>query len=259
VARVNRLLKPDGPLVLGVLGLATILGLWQLLASTGAINTFIASSPERVVREFGVLWSSGQLTAALEASGTEFAIALGLSLAVGCFVGVAMYASSLVDVALDPLVWFVYSAPLVTLYPLLIIWFGLGRPAAIATGFLLGVVPIAVNTKAGLQSTDRHLLRAVYAFGASERFALVHVIVPYSLPLIVAGIRLAVGRVMIGVVVGEMFGANQGFGYLIAYYGSVVKATDVMVALCTLVVAGIVITQSVWLVEQWCGRWRLRT
>jgi len=258
VARVVKVLRLDGPFVLGTLGLIGIVALWQVLVWTGAINPFIASSPERVVREFGVLWSSGQLTSALGASGIEFAVALGLSLAVGCIAGVAMYASTAVEFAFDPIVWFVYSAPIVTLYPLLIIWFGLGRPAAIATGFLLGVVPIVVNTRAGLQSTDRHLLRAVRSFGASERFALLHVVVPHSLPLIVAGVRLAVGRVMIGVVVGEMFGANQGFGYLIAYYGSVVKATDVMVALCTLVVAGIAITQTVWLFEQWCGRWRVR-
>jgi NitT/TauT family transport system permease protein len=260
VARVvKNLFRLDGPLVLGVLGLAGIIALWQLLVWSGAVNPFIASSPDRVVREFGVLWSSQQLTMALQASGTEFVIALALALVIGCTVGVAMYASSVSESAVDPLVWFVYSAPIVTLYPLLIIWFGLGRPAAIATGFLLGVVPIVVNTKAGLQSTDRQLLRAVRSFGASKRFALLHVVLPYSVPLIVAGIRLAVGRVMIGVVVGEMFGANQGFGYLIAYYGSVVKATDVMVALCTLVVAGIAITQTVWLVEQWCSRWRVRT
>jgi NitT/TauT family transport system permease protein len=244
---------------LGALGLAVIVALWQVLVWAGAVNPFVASSPERVVREFGALWSSGQLVSALRASGLEFAAALAISLGLGWALGVAMYASRVVEYALDPIVWFTYSAPIVTLYPLLIIWFGLGRPAAIATGVLLGVVPIVVNTKAGLQSTDRHLLRAVQSFGASARFTLLQVVVPFSLPLIVAGIRLAVGRVIIGVVVGEMFGGNQGFGYLIAYYGSVVKATDVMVSLCTLVVAGIAITQAVRLVEQWCGRWRTQS
>jgi ABC-type nitrate/sulfonate/bicarbonate transport system permease component len=259
VASLKGLFRLDGPLVLGTLGLVLIIALWQLLASTGIIDPIVASSPDRVAREFGALWSSGQLTSALEASGTEFAVALGLSLVIGCFVGVVMYASKAAEFALDPLVWFTYTAPLVTLYPLMIIWFGLGRPAAIATAFILGVVPIIVNTKAGLESTDRHLLRAVQSFGATHRFALTHVVVPYSLPMIVAGIRLAVGRVMIGVVVGEMFGANRGFGYLIAYYGSLIRTTDVMVALCALVAAGIAITQAVWVLERWCGRWRTGT
>lgn len=246
----------DGPVVLGTLGVLAILGLWQLLSATGTINPIVASSPVRLFEGFGPQWRSGQLGDAFAASGLEFAVALVLSLAVGALAGWAMYASRLVEFALDPIMWFVYSAPVVTLYPVLIIWFGLGRPAAIATGFLLGVVPVAVNTKAGLESTDRLLIRAARAFGASNGYVLRHVVLPYSVPIVMAGIRLAVGRVMIGVVVGEMFGANQGFGYLIAYYGSLLRTTDVMVALCTLVVAGIAITQAVRLLEAWCSRWR---
>lgn len=251
-----KLLRPDGPAVLGAAGLLAIVVLWQLLASLGVIDPLVASSPERIARAFGTQWSSGALISAIGASGLEFGVALAISLVIGCVAGVVMYSSKVAEFALDPIVWFSYTAPLVTLYPLMIIWFGLGRPAAIATGIILGVVPIVVNTKAGLESTDRHLLRAVRSFGANNAFALTHVIVPYSLPMIVAGIRLAVGRVMIGVVVGEMFGANRGFGYLIAYYGSLIRTTDVMVALTVLVAAGIAITQGVWMLERWCGRWR---
>jgi NitT/TauT family transport system permease protein len=168
-----------------------------------------------------------------------------------------MYASKITEFALDPIVWFVYSAPVVALYPILIIWFGLGRPAAIATGFLLGVVPVVVNTKAGLESTDRLLIRAARAFGASDGYVIRHVIIPYSVPVIMAGVRQAVGRVLIGVIVGEVFGSSQGFGYMIAYYGSLLRTTDVLVSLCALVIAGIAITQGVRFLEAWCGRWRV--
>jgi ABC-type nitrate/sulfonate/bicarbonate transport system permease component len=248
----------DGPVVLGTVGILAILAVWQLLASTGAINPVVASSPARVLAEFGPLWASGQLTDALEATGTEFVIATAISLVFGVAIGLVMYVSRFMEYALDPIVWFVYSAPIVTLYPILIIWFGLGRPAAIATGVLLGIVPVIINTKAGLDSTDRSLTRAARAFGASERFVISNVVVPYSIPIIMAGVRLAVGRVIIGVIVGEVFGANKGFGYLIAYYGSLLKTTDVLVSLCVLVVAGIAITQAVRMLEDWCGRWRVR-
>jgi ABC-type nitrate/sulfonate/bicarbonate transport system permease component len=249
----------DGPVVLGSAGVLAILATWQLLASLGAINPVVASSPLRVFAEFGPLWQSGQLTDALAASGFEFVIATAISLVAGVAFGLAMYASRFAEYAFDPIVWFVYSAPIATLYPVLIIWFGLGRPAAIATGVLLGIVPVIINTKAGLESTDRALMRAARAFGASETFVIRHVVVPYSVPIIMAGIRLAVGRVIIGVIVGEVFGANKGFGYLIVYYGSLLKTTDVLVALCVLVLAGIAITQSVRVLEDWCGRWRVRT
>jgi ABC-type nitrate/sulfonate/bicarbonate transport system permease component len=248
----------DGPVVLGAVGILAIFGAWQLLASTGAINPVVASSPARVLAEFGPLWASGQLTDALAATGIEFVVATAISLVFGVAIGLLMYVSRFMEYALDPIVWFVYSAPIVTLYPILIIWFGLGRPAAIATGVLLGIVPVIINTKAGLESTDRSLTRAARAFGASDRFVIWNVVVPYSIPIIMAGVRLAVGRVIIGVIVGEVFGANKGFGYLIVYYGSLLKTTDVLVSLCVLVFAGIAITQAVRVLEDWCGRWRVR-
>ena len=147
----------DGPVVLGTAGILAIFGVWQVLASTGAINPVVASSPSRVFAEFGPLWQSGQLTDALGASGFEFLVATAISLVFGAAIGLVMYVSRFMEYALDPIVWFVYSAPIVTLYPILIIWFGLGRPAAIATGVLLGIVPVIINTKAGLESTDRLL------------------------------------------------------------------------------------------------------
>jgi ABC-type nitrate/sulfonate/bicarbonate transport system permease component len=251
--------RPNGPIVLGTIGIAAILGIWQILASTGIINPVIASSPARVFAEFGPLWENGQLASALLASGGEFAIALAISLALGVGFGLVMYSNRVAEYALDPVIWFVYSAPVVTLYPLFIIWFGLGAPAAIATAVILAFVPVAINTKAGLESTDRLLVRVARAFGASDRYVIWHVVVPYSIPLMMAGIRLAVGRVIIGVIVGEVFGSNKGFGYLISYYGSSLKTTDVLVSLCVLVVAGIAITQAVRILEDWCGRWRLQS
>jgi ABC-type nitrate/sulfonate/bicarbonate transport system permease component len=257
--RSSNLFRLDGPVVLGTVGVLAIFAIWQLLASTGTINPVVASSPLRVFAEFGPLWQTGQLTDALEASGFEFVVATAISLVFGVMIGLAMYVSRFAEYALDPIVWFTYSAPIVTLYPVLIIWFGLGRPAAIATGVLLGIVPVIINTKAGLESTDRALTRAARAFGASETFVIWNVVVPYSIPIIMAGIRLAVGRLIIGVIVGEVFGANKGFGYLIVYYGSLLKTTDVLVSLCVLVLAGIAITQAVRVLEDWCGRWRVRT
>lgn len=253
---IAKAFRPDGPVVLGTAGVVAIFAVWQFLAWTGAINPVVASSPLLVAHEFGPLWASGQLAAALSASGFEFAVALGLSLVVGGLIGLLMQSSKVSEFALDPIVWFAYSAPLVALYPIFIIWFGLGRPAAIATGFLLGVAPIAINTKAGLESTERLLIRAAVAFGASKGYVLRHVVLPYSVPIIMAGVRLAVGRVIIGVIVGEMFGGNQGFGYMIAYYGGLIRTTDLMVALCTLVVAGIAVSQCARALEAWCSRWR---
>jgi ABC-type nitrate/sulfonate/bicarbonate transport system permease component len=256
LAPVTAAFKPDGPVVLGAAGVVSILALWQALAWTGAINPVVASSPLLVAHEFVPLWTSGQLASALGASGFEFAVALALSLVAGGLLGLAMHAGKVAEFALDPIVWFAYSAPLVALYPIFIIWFGLGRPAAIATGFLLGVAPIAINTKAGLESTERLLIRAAVAFGASKGYVLRYVVLPYSVPIVMAGVRLAIGRVIIGVIVGEMFGGNQGFGYMIAYYGGLLRTTDLMVALCTLVIAGIAISQCARGLEAWCSRWR---
>ena len=140
------------------------------------------------------------------------------------------------EYALDPFLWFLYSAPLIAFYPIFVLWFGLGVPTVIAMTFLLSVTQIAASTLSGFKNVNPGLIRAARSFGATERDLLWKVVLPASVPMVIAGLRLGIGRALMGVVVGELFGATAGLGYSIAYYGSLLKTTDMIASLVVVVV-----------------------
>src|SRR5207237_7880500 len=118
-----------------------------------------------------------------------------------------------VEYALEPFLWFLYSAPLIAFYPIFVLWFGLGVPTVIAITFLLSVTQITASTLSGIQNVNPGLLRAARSFGATERDLLWKVVLPASVPMVIAVLRLGIGCVLMGVVVGVLFGATAGLGY----------------------------------------------
>jgi NitT/TauT family transport system permease protein len=180
----------------------------------------------------------------------------GLATVVGITVGLAMGAWKWVESALDPFVWTLYVTPLVALQPLLVAWVGFGFPVAVTLAFLLAVVPIMVNTLAAVQAADPVHVRAVRAFGGGRHAVIMKVVLPASLPLVVAGLRIAAGRALVGVVAGEMFAANKGLGFQMTSYGARLRAADALAPVVVLVVIGVVVTQGLRWIEARFERWR---
>jgi NitT/TauT family transport system permease protein len=153
-------------------------------------------------------------------------------------------------------VWFLYAAPLVAFQPLLVVWLGFGFRTVVALAFLLAVVPIAASTLAGVRSVDPILRRAVRGFGGGAGAEIVKVVLPAALPLVLAGLRLGVGRVLVGVVAGEMFSANAGLGFRMTHYGARLRTAEVLASLVLVVGVGVLVTQAVRLAESRLDRWR---
>ena len=152
--------------------------------------------------------------------------------------------------------WFLYASPLIAFYPLLIVWLGFGFATVVAVAFLLSFVSIVVNAMAGVHSVEPNLVKAVLAFGGTRRDVVLKVVLPASIPHILAGGRIGLGRALHGVVLGEMFGSNDGLGYSIARYAAQLKTADVFAPLLTLIVLGIVINQASGLLESRLLSWR---
>ena len=235
---------------LGAIGLAGLLGSWELAAILGVINPVILASPSRVGSALARQWRSGELPADLATSAAEFVVAYALALLAGAALGLVMGLVRDAEYALDPLVWFLYSAPLVVFQPLLVVWLGFGFWTVVALAAVLAAFPIAVNTLAGIRTVDPTLQRAVRAFGGRWLDELIKVTLPAALPLVLAGLRIAAGRALVGIVVGEMFSANAGLGFRLTFYGARLRAADVLVPVLGVVVMGLVATQSVRLLEQ---------
>jgi NitT/TauT family transport system permease protein len=244
------------PVVLGIASFAAILLVWESIVQAGWANPFFISQPSAIAISLGHTARSGELWHNISVSLREFAIGYGASVVVGIVAGALAGRFRIVEYALDPFLWFLYSAPLIAFYPVFVLWFGLGVPAVIAITFLLSVTQIAANTLSGIQNVDPALLRAARSFGATERDLLWKVILPASVPMVIAGLRLGVGRALMGVVVGELFGATAGLGFSIAYYGALLKTTDMIASLMVVVLLGVLCTQGLSAVEARFDSWR---
>ena len=246
---VRRAYARREPLVLGVAGLLLALAAWEAAARLGLLNPVIVSSPSLVAAAFARQWSSGDLAADAGTSLTELAVGFSLSAVVGVALGLAMGLSRRSEYALDPFVWFLYAAPVVAFYPVIIVISGFGFGTVIVITVLLSVVPIAINALAGVRSVDPVLVRAVRAFGGGRAAVIRTVILPASRPLVLAGLRIGLGRALIGVVLGEMFGANAGLGFRLTYYGARLATSDVFVPLVIVVLFGVAATQALRVLE----------
>jgi NitT/TauT family transport system permease protein len=244
------------PVFLGLAGLALFGAAWELVTRWNWVNPIVLSSPTRIGEAFQRQWASGELLRDLQISLAEFALGFGLAAVVGIAVGIAMGLNQDVEYALDPFVWFLYSAPLVAFYPLIIVWLGFGFWTVVAIAFFLSAIPITVNTLAGIRSVDPLLVRAVRSFGGRRRAVVTKVLLPASLALVLAGLRIGIGRALIGVVVGEMFSANVGLGFRLTYYGARLRTADVLVSVLAITVLGLLTTQLIRALEHRLARWR---
>lgn len=247
----------SSPVVLGIASFAVILLAWESVVRLGWVNPFFVSQPSAVAASLSRAARSGELGHNLAVSFREFAIGYGLSVVVGILAGALAGRFRTVEYALDPFLWFLYSAPLIAFYPIFVVWFGLGVPTVIALTFLLSVPQIAASTLNGIQNVNPGLIRAARSLGAAEGDLLWKVVLPASVPVIVAGLRLGIGRALMGVVVGELFGATAGLGYSISYYGALLKTTDMIASLVVIVVLGVLCTQGLSALEARFDSWRV--
>ncbi|MBI2358154.1 MAG: ABC transporter permease [Deltaproteobacteria bacterium] len=239
------------------------LGAWQLaymgLARTiyfeaYAIHHFL-SSPLQVIETFGELYRSGELFKHSYFSLLEFAYGFVLSVVVGIPVGFLMATQKKINYYLDPWVSCIYATPRVALAPIIIVWFGLGILPNALIVFLGAVFPILLNTYTGIKSVRQNLIEVVKAFGGSALQVFFKVMIPDATPAIIAGLRLAVGRAVIGVVVAEWFGAEAGLGYMVYFYSQLFQPGPVFVGIVVLVVFGILSFMALDKAQGWISPW----
>lgn len=238
-------------------GLIVVLVLaWQALVSFGIANSFLTSSPVLILQYLWEAILSGALPASLGVTGVQFLISFAIIMVIGIPVGLVMGRYRTVEYALDPYVWLMYSAPMVALYPLIVLVVGIGQPAVIVVAVLLSVVPVIINTSQGVRNVDEALIRVAASFGAKEPTILRKVILPASIPTIMAGVRLGLGRVLVGVVVGGFFAGNSGIGYDVTYAAGRLDTTGVIASVVVIVVVGVVLNAVARWIERRADSWR---
>jgi len=237
-----------------VVAVLAILGAWEVVGRL--VNPLLFAPPSAVARAAIDVIGSGELWRYLKVSLKVFAIGMTLGTVVGILVGIAMARLRVLDLSLEPFVIAVYSTPLVALIPLLVIWLGFGDGAKAAVIFLFALFPILLNTYQGVKSVEPKLLEVARSFRSSESALWRDVIMPSSLPFIVAGIRLALGRALVGMVVADLYTAVSGIGYLIARYAQTIQIDRLLVPVVTLSVLGVTLVQGLRWLEAKVAPWQ---
>lgn len=240
----------------GALSLVAGFLVWEWVARYLVKSTLIIVPPSHVVESFAELVAKGELQTHVYVTGFEFIVGFGLAAVLGVGFGIAIGVSNAVRDVLDPWLSALYATPVVAFAPLFVVWMGIGPSSKVAVAFLLAVLPIIINTSAGIRTTDQNLVDVARSFAARRGQVFRKILIPYALPFIIAGLRLGVGRAIIGVVVAEFFGTRAGLGYMILVSSQLFDTSALFVAVVILAGAGILSVIVLQKLERWLAPWR---
>ena len=240
-------------LAIRIASLIVVLGGWEYFGRQ--TNPVLFTYPTAVANAAAKMIASGELWKYLSQSLIVLFAGLGLAAVFGIALGLIMARFWVVDLALDTYITALYSIPSVALVPVLVLWFGFETTAKIAVVFLFTFFPIVINTYQGVKNVDERLIEVGRAFRCSERDLWIHIVLPAAVPFIVAGLRLAIGRGLIGMVLADLYTAITGVGYLIARYASTYRTDAMFVPIVALGMLGITLTGLLRLIERKVAPW----
>jgi ABC-type nitrate/sulfonate/bicarbonate transport system permease component len=231
-----------------------VLALWEFVGRR--INPLFMSYPTAIATAAVSMIASGELAVALLSSLRTLVIGFALASVAGITIGLLIGRYRLVDAASDWMVNALYATPLIALIPLVVLWFGLGDAAKLFIVTLMAVFPILINTSAGVRNVPRALIDVSTAFDANERQVFTKIILPASLPYMMTGLRLGIGRAIIAMVAAEFFTSITGLGALIVKYGNQYDTASMFVPILLLMLLGIGLTLLVRRAEDAFAPWR---
>jgi ABC-type nitrate/sulfonate/bicarbonate transport system permease component len=243
------------PGTLKLISVAAILLIWHVLGTlTGEL--FLTTPIQTVKAFFDILINDNLIDAAL---GSLYVFAIGFALAaitgviIGISAGYFVVCGRLIEVP----VTIMWSTPTVGLIPVMVMWVGLGTATQLIIVYLSALFPIVINTQAGVRTVDPTFLNVAAVFGKKRWFTFSRVIVPAAAPHIGSGLRLGVGRAIIGVFVAELFTSTSGLGAKMSYYATYFQTGNYFAALLVFIAISMAVTALViWLTRRW-SNWRI--
>jgi ABC-type nitrate/sulfonate/bicarbonate transport system permease component len=251
--------------LLGLLSVSVFLVLWEFMGGAWSVynpipilrvNPMFMSAPSHVWKAGYELFYSGEIYNDLYVSGTEFFWGYILSVVVAVPFGIAVGWYRKMSHIFDPFINAMNATPRVALLPLVIIWLGIGILSKVGIIFLGAVFPILINARDGVKTTPKTLLNAAKSFGASEWQIFAAVVIPSTVPFILTGLRLGVGRGLVGVMVGELYAATAGIGFMITVAGATFQTDKVFVGVLIFAVTGMILTEVLNKAERRFDKWR---
>jgi ABC-type nitrate/sulfonate/bicarbonate transport system permease component len=255
---VRRALRRAEPLILGFLGIAIVVLLWQSIIAAELVSPLLLASPQATAEALVDYFASGEIWPHLAASGRLLFVGFGIAVVLGTTVGVLAGWFTGLRAVLSPHTALPYATPSVALMPLFIVWFGLGFSSQLAVVVLLAFFPCYFAGADAVRTTDRSLTRVARSFGGSDWRIFRSIVIPGSVPGILSGTRIAMGKAIVAVTVVELYASSQGLGYLLIINGNRFKTAEVFAVLAIIAVFGLVSREVLRLIERRFDTWRVR-
>jgi sulfonate transport system permease protein len=255
VAAERRRKRQLQTIAIRLISLTVVLALWEILGNH--IDPVLFTKPSLVAIAAVQMIMSGELWNYLAPSLLVLAIGLTIASIVGIAVGLLLARFWIADVAFGVYITFLYSIPSVALVPLIVLWAGYETTAKVVILFLFAFFPMAINTYQGVKNVDPKLVEVGRSFRCSEGQLWANIVLPGALPFIVTGLRLALGRGLIGMVLADLYTAISGVGYLIVRTASTYQVDKMFVPIMTLGLLGVTLTALLRVLERRVAPWTL--
>ena len=246
--------KPLPRWVITLASVVAVIILWEIFGRR--VNPVFGSYPSAIAVAFWELALSGQLWTALYESLRPFLLGYALAILIGVPLGLLIGGFRVAEAALGIYITAGYAMPLVALVPLLILWLGLGFAVKVAVVFLMALFPICINTWLGVVAVPKTLIEVGKSFVAPETVILRRIVLPATLPYIMAGIRLAVGRAVVAMVIAEFFTTISGLGAVIINSANNFDTATMFVPIIILMVMAIGLNWLIGFVERKVAPWQ---
>jgi len=220
------------------------------------VNPMFMSAPSLIWKAAVQLFGSGEIWNDLRVSGIEFFWGYLLAVVFAIPFGIMTGWYKRMSAIFDPFINAMNATPRVALLPLVIIWLGIGILSKVGIIFLGAVFPMLINTRDGVKTTPQNLLNAARSFGASEWMVFKTVVLPSTVPFILTGLRLGVGRAIVGVMVGELYAATAGIGFMITVAGATFQTDKVFVGVLVFALSGMISMELLTRLERRFDKWR---
>lgn len=253
---IARLRSANERLFYGVIGFVLVLAAWEAAASLGLYRRSLLSAPSSIWNAAFTDFGNGTIWPHLAQSAAEFGLGFAAAFVLGVPLGLAIGTFRRVDHFASVLLYGIYSTPKAAIAPLIILVFGIGLESKVILVFLLAFFSFVVSTISGVRGVAERHQEIARSFGASNWLMFRSVVLPSTFPYVLTGIRIAVGRALVGVVVAEELAANQGVGYYIEFFGTFLDTARVMLGVVLLGTFGLVLGELVRRIEKRFEIWR---
>ena len=242
--------------VLAALSIAAFFAIWQIVSMN--VPPIILPSPAKVIAAFIELTASGELIRATGQTIWPFAIGLVAAFIVGTTLGLLLGIFRPAARVLDPYIFVFWSIPNIAWLPLFIAWFGVGQLTLIVFVFVSAVFPQLLTVEAGAKEADSFLVEVARSLGGTKREILHIVVLPSALPYIFAGLRIAVGRALVGIIVGQLLIVATGIGYMFQFYGETLSLAKYFAPLIVIAALAVLLNRGVNWAEHVLIPWKPR-